>query len=146
MVPLEVFYRVCEVGCATNCDSASIIVEFQISCSNPENYRLANVITPFDNNGQNDALVVTGIDTCSDQEVISLETSIVNRWGDLVWSSKNPNEFWEGRNQGGQELPEGTYYYHLKLLVPSHGIPISKTGYVDAVEVIQRISFFSLNG
>ena len=106
------------------------MVDFEISCSNPDNYRLANVITPFDNNGQNDALVVTGIDTCSDQEVISLETSIVNRWGDLVWSSKNPKEFWEGRNQSGEELPEGTYYYQIKLKVPGNGIPVIKSGYV----------------
>ena len=55
---------------------------------------------------------------------------IFNRWGTKVYESDNYINDWEGisinsLNIGGGDLPEGTYFYHLKLggdpSLESHG-------------------------
>ncbi|NVO08324.1 MAG: gliding motility-associated C-terminal domain-containing protein [Bacteroidales bacterium] len=45
-----------------------------------------------------------------------LEIEIFNRWGALVWSAKGDKaaKGWDGRTNGGNELPIGTYYYVIK--------------------------------
>ena len=40
---------------------------------------------------------------------------IFTRTGTQVYSSTSPRVFWDGRNSGGNELPEGIYYYVIKL-------------------------------
>lgn len=39
--------------------------------------------------------------------------SILNRWGNEVWSAEKYNNDWKGISFGGDELPDGTYYYIL---------------------------------
>ncbi len=44
---------------------------------------------------------------------------IFNRWGDLVFDVENYNNstnVFEGRSNGGKELPSGTYYYRIEFL------------------------------
>ena len=39
---------------------------------------------------------------------------IINRWGSEVWKCinySNTNNFWNGKNMNGNDLPDGTYYY-----------------------------------
>lgn len=39
---------------------------------------------------------------------------IINRWGSEVWQTKNyknSDNFWNGKNMNGNDLPDGTYYY-----------------------------------
>jgi gliding motility-associated-like protein len=43
------------------------------------------------------------------------ELIVFNRWGDILYKAKPYNNDWEGTNQNGQPLPEGTYYYVLRL-------------------------------
>lgn len=38
---------------------------------------------------------------------------IMNRWGSIIFNEEDFNGVWDGRNNGGQELPDGTYYYIL---------------------------------
>lgn len=47
--------------------------------------------------------------------IISLE--VFNRWGNVVYRSENYNNEWDGRGlsqQGGGDLPEGTYFYIIR--------------------------------
>lgn len=39
--------------------------------------------------------------------------TIMNRWGTMVWESDNYQNDWGGKNLGGDDLPDGTYYYLL---------------------------------
>ena len=43
------------------------------------------------------------------------EMIIFNRWGDIVFEQRPYNNEWGGLNNNGQELPQGTYYYILRL-------------------------------
>lgn len=112
------------------CNSSFTYEVANTCCTDPESYALPNILTPFDGNGQNDQLVISNLSECQSQDVIVLQTTIVNRWGDVVWTSKKADEFWDGRNKQGEPLPEGTYYYHIRLDVKKIGIPVIKTGYV----------------
>lgn len=68
------------------------------------------------NDGINDTLVIEGLETSPDNELI-----LFNRWGVEVYSKKNYDNSFNGTSNGrstiavGENLPEGTYYYVLKL-------------------------------
>jgi len=64
----------------------------------------------------NDTLLINGIDF----ETQTVELTILNGAGSPVYSTSNGEgssgwENWTGKNLKGDELPEGTYYYLLKV-------------------------------
>lgn len=104
-------YEICNTQCVSLCDTAEVSVKVPF---NP-NYKpvLVNGITP-NGDGKNDALIFESLeiepDAFPDNEII-----IFNRWGDIVYQAKPYNNNWQGTNTAGQELPQGTYYYILRL-------------------------------
>lgn len=76
------------------------------------------VFTLFSPNGDglNDTFIIEGLATSPNNELF-----IYNRWGVEVFSMKNYDNSFDGISQGRatiaatDELPEGTYYYVLKL-------------------------------
>ena len=63
--------------------------------------------------GMNDFFVIRGT------EGNNVAISIFNRWGNMVYSSKNYQNDWDGTsNTGlllGSKLPDGTYFYVINL-------------------------------
>lgn len=104
-------YEVCNTTCQTLCDTATVSVQIPFD----PNYTatLANGITP-NGDGQNDFLTFEAIerdpDAFPDNELI-----IFNRWGDIVFQARPYTNNWEGTNASGLDLPQGTYYYILRL-------------------------------
>ena len=70
---------------------------------------LANVFTPGEpNDGKNDVW------RFPHHGVAAFSISVYNRWGQLVFESKDPNVGWNGKVLNtGAELPGGTYVYSL---------------------------------
>jgi len=72
-----------------------------------------NAITP-NGDGSNDFFIVPQIerepDAFPDSELI-----IFNRWGDVLFQISPYDNNWDGRNNKGESLVEGTYYYVLRL-------------------------------
>lgn len=66
-------------------------------------FLLSNVLTP-NGDGYNDELVFVNKDN-----LVNLELTIVNRWGDRLYESKDYRNTWDG---GG--LSGGTYYYIIR--------------------------------
>ncbi len=63
--------------------------------------------------GQNDVWVVDYLELHQPNEV-----EIYNRWGGMVWRGTNydnVNVVWNGRTQDQTELPDGTYYWIIKV-------------------------------
>jgi gliding motility-associated-like protein len=62
------------------------------------------------------------------------EVVIFNRWGEIVFESKDKNFKWNGNyNNGGQALPGGTYAYVLKYTSsfrPDKGVQEQRGGVV----------------
>lgn len=78
---------------------------------------LANVFTP-NSDSKNDCFRVYGITKdCTDAEL-----KIFNRWGELLFETKDLSQCWDGTVQNdGAQLPEGTYFYQLFLKNISSG-------------------------
>ncbi len=85
---------------------------------------IPNAFTP-DNNGRNDILYVRG------EGINDFEFKIFNRWGEIIFYSKDMNTGWDGTKQvTGEKLPEGAYVYNIKG-VKSDGEPVNVNGIVN---------------
>lgn len=85
-----------------------IIQASESACS----VKIYNGITP-NGDGQNDTWIIGNIEAYPDNSV-----SIYNRWGIEVWSINgydNNTNVWYGQNAQGQPLPDGTYFYVVKI-------------------------------
>lgn len=47
--------------------------------------------------------------------ISSIDLSIFNRWGGIVYKSTNPDINWDGKDLQGKPLDEGVYYYTCKV-------------------------------
>lgn len=86
-----------------------------------------NAISP-NGDGKNDQLVIQYIDLFP--ETRNNKLIIFNRWGDIVFETvnyDNTNNAFLGLNQGGKELPTGTYYYRLEF----PGGSAARTGFIS---------------
>ena len=64
-----------------------------------------------DNDGHNDAWRMY-----TSSSVTSFEIRVYDRWGDLVFASNDPEEYWVGEVQGGTHYaPDGIYHYEAIL-------------------------------
>jgi len=108
-------YELCNLNCPTLCDEASVQVTIDFSEIDSEDF--ANAITP-NGDGVNDEFVFdileNAFDFWPDNELI-----VFNRWGDIVYRAKPYTNNWRGTTDTGQDLPDGTYYYILRLDIPN---------------------------
>ncbi|NQY67738.1 MAG: gliding motility-associated C-terminal domain-containing protein, partial [Flavobacteriales bacterium] len=80
-----------------------------VCLDNCPTFSLPNVFTP-DNNGINDFFI-----PFPSRSIESVETSIFNRWGRLVFKSTEMDIHWDGKFQdNGMDCTEGTYFYICK--------------------------------
>ncbi|CAN5470121.1 hypothetical protein BH10BAC2_BH10BAC2_23890 [soil metagenome] len=105
--PLETttyYAQVTNAGGCTGIDSVTVYV-FKGSVEN--GYKLPSAFTP-NNDGNNDCFGVRKWGTLG-----SLDLSIYNRWGTLVFHSNNPSNCWDGTYKG-QLQPPGAYVYQIR--------------------------------
>ncbi|MFP5040560.1 Ig-like domain-containing protein [Parasediminibacterium sp. JCM 36343] len=76
---------------------------------------IPNVITP-NGDGLNEAFFITGLSKYPNSEL-----SIFNRWDNLVYTSHDYRNDWDGRG-----LATGTYFYVLKVKLPTGGFDVRK--------------------
>ena len=104
-------FMICSDACTGLCDTGEVRILIKPKKIIPQDVEIIvpNAITPNDD-GKNDFLMIDNLDKYPKNELI-----IFNRWGDILYKSKNYNNDWNGTNQSGEPLPEGTYYYVLRL-------------------------------
>ncbi len=107
----EITYELCNLTCPGLCDTAFISITVEPDPDyEPE---VPNAITP-NGDGMNDQLRFEQLDNdptiWPDNHII-----IFNRWGDIVYEARPYMNDWDGRNDSGEFLPDGTYYYVLRL-------------------------------
>lgn len=100
-------YVICDDGFISLCDTGIVRIEVR-------GIKVPNSISPNDD-GSNDGLVITGLELYPDNYL-----KVFNRWGDIVFESKNYQNNWKGQleNAGlsfGERVPVGTYFYILYL-------------------------------
>jgi gliding motility-associated-like protein len=94
-------YEVCNVN---GCDTA--LVKVYIECVD---IVIFTAVSPNGDN-QNDFFHIAGILDFPDNEL-----TILNRWGNEVYNTRSYQNKWAGTYNNNKELPDGTYYYLLKL-------------------------------
>ena len=112
----------CEVVNASFSNNTTLSVEIvdingcEGSASLDINVELAsipNAITP-NGDGKNDFFMVPAIEQ-QPEAYPNSELTIFNRWGDILYQKSPYTNDWDGRNNIGSLITEGTYYYVLRL-------------------------------
>jgi gliding motility-associated-like protein len=113
----EIFgYEFCSDICLDACDTSLVTITINPKEPLPIDSLInqkTNTITANDD-GLND-LFVFDILAQNPNDYVNNEFIVFNRWGDIVYEIKPYNNDWGGTNQNGKPLPEGTYYYILRL-------------------------------
>lgn len=73
-------------------------------------YELPNVFTP-NNDNANDILQPR-----INRFIASVEFKLYNEWGNLIFQTEDPQLNWDGKHNGDNEVPAGTYFYTCKVI------------------------------
>ncbi|MFT4778913.1 MAG: gliding motility-associated-like protein [Flavobacteriales bacterium] len=84
---------------ANGCSKDTTIVLTQ-----PDDLALPTGLSPNGDNA-NDTYVILGV---AEHPVNTFK--VFNRWGNIVYEKPNYNNEWDGRNNDGEDLPDGTYF------------------------------------
>jgi gliding motility-associated-like protein len=88
---------------------------------------IPNVFTP-NADESNDFFSVSGFEHHKDFQIV-----ILNRWGNAMFTSTDPNFTWNGQDQSGLEATEGVYFYLITGLSPYDGKPKEFHGFIHLV-------------
>ncbi len=86
---------------------------------------IPNVFSP-NGNGINDDFRIKILNS----EIADFNCTIYNRWGSMVKEIYYPNNSWNGKDDKGDDVPEGVYYYFLNFTITDCGEWYSRNGYV----------------
>lgn len=109
-------YEFCSDICLDACDTSLVTITINPKEPLPIDSLLnqtTNTITANDD-GLNDVFVFDILEQ-NPNDFVNNEFIVFNRWGDVVFNTKPYNNDWGGTNNNGKPLPEGTYYYILRL-------------------------------
>jgi gliding motility-associated-like protein len=120
----EIFKVEDKFGClATSVSGSKTVVIF-----NQDMFEFPEGFSP-NHDTHNDKFEIEGLDL----NVLEAEMSIVNSAGTEVFRTSNSGgqawTSWDGTNSRGADLPEGTYYYLLKVRFPDSSV-FRKSGFV----------------
>ena len=88
------------------CDTAWVYISIQ-----DDSLFIPNGFSP-NGDGVNDEFEIPGLLNYPNATLY-----VFNRWGDIVWDTKVPynDKRWDGKNDSGVQVPDGTYYFILDL-------------------------------
>lgn len=102
-------YRVRIVGASASGCFFIKIIDVGIDSDEDCKLKFYSGLTP-NGDGNNDIWYIDNIEQFPENNV-----KIFNRWGDIVWETSNysneDDKVWKGTNNGGKDLPDGTYFY-----------------------------------
>ncbi len=101
-------YKVVGTNITNNCSSSDTITVFVKAPAGPKSY-IPNSFTP-NGDGVNDCFKVGDFGT-----IKTVDITIYNRYGNLVFHTKNATLCWDGKYKG-QPAEVGNYVYYIKVL------------------------------
>ena len=121
--PLGDAYDVCLIAYASP-QCADTICRM-ITVGDGLNVHVPNAFSPGED-GVNDLFkpVIDGIDP------ERYHFDIFDRWGQPLFSTRDPNAAWDGRSPSGEDIPQGVYVWRLHLKDSYTGIRYERTGHV----------------
>ncbi len=67
--------------------------------------------------GLNDYWEISGLNKYPENTV-----QVFDQWGNMVYEQNDYKSDWDGKSKGGSRLPDGNYFYLVKLNVPDLNI------------------------
>lgn len=101
-----------------------------ICFDNCPTYEFPNIFTP-NGDGRNDVF-----GPYNNRSIESVEFTVFNRWGNIVFQTTDPKILWDGTNmETGELVSDGVYFYTCKVFsIRLSGIdPINLSGYVTVM-------------
>jgi gliding motility-associated-like protein len=123
--PIDTWYKVTVTnsdGCSTQ-DSIIVLADFSIGKGN---FYVPSAFTP-NNDGKNDCFGVRYWGT-----VQTFEFWIYNRWGEVVFYTKNLQDCWNGTFKGHPQSA-GVYVYQIKANSLCSAVPVYRKGLVTLI-------------
>ncbi len=102
-------------------DTAVYVVQVN---ANTGDFFIPNAFTP-NKDGKNDVWKIYG------SSIRQLEIKVFSQWGQLVFSSKDPQGSWDG-NYGGKPAPVGPYIYVVKVVF-TDGKSLTRKGTISLI-------------
>jgi gliding motility-associated-like protein len=97
----------------TDMHSCAVRVSAVITEDSCNDISIYDIITP-NGDGVNEVWVIPGLNRYPQNTV-----QIFDKWGDIVYEKSNYNGEWYGQSRGSALLPDGTYFYLMKLNAPN---------------------------
>ncbi|MEO6132236.1 MAG: gliding motility-associated C-terminal domain-containing protein [Saprospiraceae bacterium] len=90
-------------------------------------YELPNAFTP-NGDGQNEIFKPLRA-----RFIESVDFKVFNRWGQVVFTTQDPQINWNGTNKAGKDVSDGVYFYTCQAF-ESHSLPpIVLSGYIELI-------------
>lgn len=86
---------------------AAISTSNTVCVTQKASYYIPNSFSPGHSEGLNDVFGPVGL------FMASVKIDIYDRWGRKLFTNKNGERFWDGRDGNGDVVPEGNYMYHI---------------------------------
>jgi gliding motility-associated-like protein len=90
-------------------------------------FELPNAFTP-NGDGQNDIFR-----PFRSRFIETIDFKVFNRWGQVVFSTKDPQINWNGQNRSGADVSDGVYYYTCEAFESLSQSPIALSGYIELI-------------
>jgi gliding motility-associated-like protein len=103
-------YRICNANQQSLCSDTMVYIH--VKQPSLDDLVVYNGVSP-NGDGNNDTWKIKGIEKYPENTVM-----IFNRWGDMIREFSNYNNTsrtWEGKNENGELLPDGTYFYIIDV-------------------------------
>ncbi len=91
------------------CESVDEIEVIIDRCLKELPTKIPQIFTPNGDNA-NDLFTITDVDYFTKSNLV-----VFNRWGNIIYQAAPYVNTWDGKNENGDELPDGTYFYALDL-------------------------------
>ncbi|HUR30277.1 MAG TPA: gliding motility-associated C-terminal domain-containing protein, partial [Saprospiraceae bacterium] len=100
----------------------------QVVCvNNCPVFELPNAFTP-NGDGHNDLFK-----PFKSRFIESIDFKIFNRWGQVVYTTNDPQINWNGVNESGKEVSDGVYFYTCQAFESQSLPPIILSGYIELI-------------
>lgn len=90
-------------------------------------FELPNAFTP-NGDGRNDIYK-----PFRSRFIETIDFKVFNRWGQVVFSTSDPQINWNGSNLSGKSLSDGVYYYTCEAFESQNHAPIQLSGYIELI-------------
>ncbi len=90
-------------------------------------FELPNAFTP-NGDGQNDVFR-----PFRSRFIEVVDFRVFNRWGQVIFATRDPQINWRGQNQSGTDVSDGVYYYTCEAFESQGQTPIILSGFIELI-------------